>query len=187
MDERMFQGLPNRVEVAEGARLLMTANLHVESGLMNGTQCTLKEHIWGNGHWPNHPDADKRMPTCLLVEAPDYIGPSFFPEDETRRKWIPLFPITRTDTDTGISRTQFPVILGWAITPWKAQGMTLRRVKVKIGKSVSQAGVLFAALLRVRHPDDMMLDDFSRRCTKSCNRLVTRSSWHDCSGSARCV
>ena len=126
---------------------------------MNGTQCTLKAHIWEDDHWPNHPDADKRMPACLLVEAPDYIGPSFFPGDDTRSKWIPLFPITRTDTDTGISRTQFPVILGWAITPWKAQGMTLRRVKVKIGKSVSQAGVLFTALSRVRHPDDMMLDD----------------------------
>ena len=58
-----------------------------------------------------------------------------------------------------ISRTQFPLVLGWALTPWKAQGMTLDKVIVKLGASVGEPGVLFVALSRVRHPDDLMLDD----------------------------
>ena len=58
-----------------------------------------------------------------------------------------------------ISRTQFPLVLGWALTPWKAQGMTLDKVIVKLGASVSEPGVLFVALSRVRHPNDLMLDD----------------------------
>ena len=37
--------------------------------------------------------------------------------------------------------------------------MTLDKVIVKLGASVGDPGVLFVALSRVRHPDDLMLDD----------------------------
>ena len=50
-------------------------------------------------------------------------------------------------------------MLGWALTPWKAQGMTLDKLIVKIGQAAASPGVLFVALSRVRHPRDLMLDD----------------------------
>ena len=56
-------------------------------------------------------------------------------------------------------RRQFPIVLGWALTPWKAQGLTLKKAVVKLGHAVSDPGVLFVALSRVQHPDDLMLDD----------------------------
>ena len=37
--------------------------------------------------------------------------------------------------------------------------MTLAKVIVKLGAAVREPGVLFVALSRVRHPDDLMLDD----------------------------
>ena len=37
--------------------------------------------------------------------------------------------------------------------------MTLDKVVVKLGAAVREPGVLFVALSRVRHPDDLMLDD----------------------------
>ena len=52
---------------------------------------------------------------------------------------------------------QFPLVLGWALTPWKAQGMTLDRAIVRLTKAAS--GVAFVALSRVRHPDHLMLED----------------------------
>ena len=58
-----------------------------------------------------------------------------------------------------MTRTQFPLVLGWALTPWKAQGMTLDKAVVKLSAAVATPGVLFVALSRVRHPDDLMLDD----------------------------
>ena len=100
-----------------------------------------------------------RMPTCLLVEVPDYAGPTFFPDDPARQQWVPIFPIDCASEDGDVTRNQFPVVLGWALTPWKAQGMTLRRVKIKLGKAVTQPGILFTALSRVRHPDNILLDD----------------------------
>ena len=37
--------------------------------------------------------------------------------------------------------------------------MTLAKVIVKLGAAVREPGVLFVALSRVKHPDDLMLDD----------------------------
>ncbi len=56
-------------------------------------------------------------------------------------------------------RKQFPITLGWAIPPWKAQGMTLTRAVVKLRGSVGDSGVLFVAISRARNPDGLMLDD----------------------------
>ena len=56
-------------------------------------------------------------------------------------------------------RKQFPLILGWAMTPWKAQGLTLDRAMVRLTRAASSPGVAFVALSRVRHPDHLMLED----------------------------
>ena len=58
-----------------------------------------------------------------------------------------------------MQRCQFPLILGWAMTPWKAQGMTLDRAIVRLTRAAASPGVAFVALSRVRHPDHLMLED----------------------------
>ena len=58
-----------------------------------------------------------------------------------------------------VIRRQFPLVLGWALTPWKAQGLTLKKVVVKLSRAAAEPGVLFVALSRVEHPDNLMLDD----------------------------
>ena len=66
----------------------------------------------------------------------------------------------REDADKhSIKRRQFPLILGWAMTPWKAQGMTLDRAIVRLTQAAASPGVAFVALSRVRHPDHLMLED----------------------------
>ena len=106
-----------------------------------------------------HHDRALRMPLCILVDCPKYQGPQFFSEPE-RRTWVPIFPKTvRDQQEKDVTRTQFPLVLGWALTPWKAQGMTLDKAVVKLSAAVATPGVLFVALSRVRHPDDLMLDD----------------------------
>ena len=74
------------------------------------------------------------------------------------------FPISkhleddRSQDDT-IARTQLSVVLAWALTPWKAQGMSLEKVVVKIGAAASRPGVAFTSLTRARHPDGLAIDD----------------------------
>ena len=62
-------------------------------------------------------------------------------------------------SDGRIVRQQFPLTLAWAVTHWKAQGMTLKRARVRIGRNVAgQPGVAFVAGTRVGHPWHLMFD-----------------------------
>ena len=159
LEESQFNGLAARVELSDEARVILTQNINPGVGLMNGTQATVKKIVFAPGTHPNHENPAQRLPAFLLLDVPKYTGPVFFSDPE-RQTWVPLFPRTVCDADNrSISRTQFPVVLGWALTPWKAQGMTLEKVVVKLGAAVREPGVLFVALSRVRHPDDLMLDD----------------------------
>ena len=63
------------------------------------------------------------------------MGPTFFPENESRKQWVPIYPITGEDYSVAgksLSRTMLPLRLAWAWTIWKAQGQTIR------GKSCNQ-------------------------------------------------
>ena len=159
MEESHFNGLQAHLELCDEARGILTQNINPGVGLMNGTQVTVKHTIYAPGNHPNHDTPALRLPAYILLDIPTYTGPAFF-DDAARRTWVPLFPRTISDAENrSVSRTQFPLVLGWALTPWKAQGMTLAKVIVKLGAAVREPGVLFVALSRVRHPDDLMLDD----------------------------
>ena len=159
LDDQLFCGLAKRLEIAESARVIITQNLHVEYGLSNGAQGTVQGIVFAPGCHPQHHDPAQRLPRCILVNCPKYKGPTFF-DEPSRRTWVPIFPRTLySPVDKDVSRAQFPLVLGWALTPWKAQSLTLDKAVVKLHGAVATPGVLFVALSRVRHPDDLMLDD----------------------------
>ena len=159
LDESRFNGLAAQVELCEGARVILIHNLAVEFGLMNGTQGVVKQIVFATGCHPRHEDERYRMPEAIVVDFPKYAGPTFF-DDAERRTWVPILVREREDGDKhSIKRRQFPLILGWAMTPWKAQGMTLDRAIVRLTQAAASPGVAFVALSRVRHPDHLMLED----------------------------
>ena len=114
------------------------------------------------GSRPDHDDPQRRVPDVLLVDCPGYAGEPFFDvvRFPNRKQWVPIFPrrAARED-DSSLARTQLPVILAWALTPWKAQGMSLDKVMAQLGKAASRPGVAFVALTCVRRPDGLALDD----------------------------
>ena len=77
-----------------------------------------------------------------------------------RSRWVPIFRVeAESKTDKDVRRQQFPLTLAWALTHWKAQGMTLRRVRVSLGATVAgTVGVGLVAMTRVGHPWHMMLE-----------------------------
>ena len=159
LDESRFNGLAAQVELCEGARVILIHNLAVEFGLMNGTQGVVKQIVFAKGSHPRHEDPRWRMPEAVVVDFPKYAGPTFFDEPE-RRTWVPILVREGEDGDKqSVVRRQFPLILGWAMTPWKAQGMTLDRAIVRLTRAAASPGVAFVALSRVRHPDHLMLED----------------------------
>ena len=131
-----FMGLTRRLEVAIGAIILLIVNLAVDSGLMNGSQGNTIEIVFAKGHHPNHDDPAKHMPSVIIIEFKQYIGPPFF-SDQSKAKWVPIRPVTRNTTDDShMSRRQFRLVFAFALPPWKAQGMTMIKEKQQSKKTL---------------------------------------------------
>ena len=73
-------------------------------------------------------------------------------------------PIFRQEVDAAnvehVKRSQFPLTLAWALTHWKAQGMTLDRVRIRLStKTARQAGIGFVAMSRVKHVRHLIFEE----------------------------
>ena len=97
-----------------------------------------------------------------------YTGTTFFPDDETRRGWVPVHTMTASwYTPNGTpgqydehTRTMFPLRLAWAWTIWKAQGQTIvGKVSLCQGRIEKEHGLTYVALSRVTKFSDIGLHD----------------------------
>lgn len=119
-----FYGLKNLLFLAIGAKVVLEYNLCPEIGLANGCTGILKEIVYGNEVQIKPPS----LPKYCWVEIEEYRGCSFFPpENQARKKWVPIYPITTEDftKNPPFSRTMLPLRLTLAWTIWKAQGQTI--------------------------------------------------------------
>lgn len=163
-----FQGLAGLLEMCEGARVLLTSNLWVEAGLVNGAMGTVVGFVWPEGGHPGAKESDLSMPSYVVVnfddlKMKDVDGEqrSFYPGEPDKKNWVPIkCEQISSNFDEKIKRKQFPLTLAWAITHWKAQGMTLPRAKIRLSAKVAcEHGVGFVASTRVRHPTHMVFED----------------------------
>ena len=116
-----FGGLKSTIHLTIGSRVMLTSNIWVEAGLINGAQGVLRDIVF---HELEEND-DEPSPYYALVELDDYKGPSLF-EDENKNKWVPIFPVTRKHQfNPKIQREQLPLRLSSAMTGHKVQGLSL--------------------------------------------------------------
>ena len=119
-----FSGLKSTIHLTIGARIMITSNLWVEAGLINGAQGVVKDIVFHEDHEVNP------SPHYILVEMDDYKGPRLF-DDDDKRNWVPIFlVIRRHQFDPRAERQQLPVRLSWSMTGFKVQGLTLYGVIV---------------------------------------------------------
>ncbi len=89
------------------------------------------------------------LPKFCWVEMADYAGPTFFPENGSRKQWVLIYPIRGEAfyvAGKSLSTTMLPLRLAWAWTIWKAQGQTIRgKVVIKLGKSEREHGLSYVA------------------------------------------
>ena len=139
-----FDGLRAVVNLVRGCKMVLTRNVAYKFGLANGTRGKLIGVVYGPGGVGTFPEA-------VVGEFPDYCGPAFYKDEP---KWVPILPITALKDGTRMTRTQFPVVAGFALTVNKAQGLTVKEgvvihlVGSKRFRPASKHGLGFVAFTR---------------------------------------
>ena len=146
--DEQAHGLPSVLFLSIGCRIMLRKNLWVDKGLVNGSLGTIKDIVFEVGIRPPN------LPAFLLVKFDNYQGP--FLHDDL----FPIFTTTVTwkEKDTECRRRQFPVSVAYALTIHKAQGLTLERAVIDIGKKQTIPGLSYVALSRVRCLRDLMIE-----------------------------
>ena len=109
-------GLRNKVYLAKGAKIVLTSNIWPEAKLVNGTKGTVAYMVFR--------EQQQALPDLVICHFPEYTGPTFIPGQD---KMVPIAPMQASWTVKGqqFSRTQYPLMLGWAITIHKGQGVII--------------------------------------------------------------
>jgi ATP-dependent DNA helicase PIF1 len=138
-------GLEAVICLANSARVMLTSNLWVDVGLVNGAMGTIQAICYRTGGPPD-------LPIAVMVHFDSYSGPTL--HDGT----VPITPLRRTWSSSGVqcSRLQLPLKLAWAVTIHKSQGLTLDKVVIDVGKREFSTGLTFVACSRVRQLQDLL-------------------------------
>ena len=139
-----FDGLRRVINLVRGCKMMLSRNVAYLYGLANGARGKFIGAVYGSEGIGNFPEA-------LIIDVPEYCGPAFFPEEPT---WVPILPITAMKEGTRMTRTQFPVVAGFALTVNKAQGLTIKEgvvlhfVGTRRFRPASKHGLPFVAFTR---------------------------------------
>ena len=156
MDASKFRGLQDKLYLAVNAKVTLTTNLQTSNGLTNGAKGTVLDIVYRENQKPNID-----LPSFIAVRLPIYDGPQFFAEDSSLKNCIPFGTISiQAQDQIRFTRTQFPFRLSYALTIHKSQGQTINMTVFDIGDK-EQAGLTFVALSRVRHIENLAVEDFS--------------------------
>ena len=152
-DCNLTAGLEAELTIAIGARVMLRRNIDTKKGLVNGSIGTVTaittQHVMIKFDRINEPCAIERVRSKFMVKK------SFF-----------------------VYRKQFPLILAFAVTIHKCQGLSLDCAIIDLSKKVFSPGMAYVALSRVRSLNSVYLTDFdpasiivSSKCLEEVNRL----------------
>ncbi|XP_044714714.1 PIF1-like helicase domain-containing protein [Hirsutella rhossiliensis] len=124
--------LAKQVPVCIGARLMLTCNLWQQVGLCNGARGTVHDIGWAPGADPIR-DQPKIVP-IVAVKRDFLVGATL------------------------CTRTQFPLVVCYAITVHKSQSITEDRIVTDLSCRDFQTGLSYVAVSRVKTLQGLMLD-----------------------------
>ncbi|XP_059073758.1 uncharacterized protein LOC131874410 [Cryptomeria japonica] len=120
--------------ISKNSRVMLTSNLWIQVGLVNGALGYIRKIVYKPGSAPLEP------PTYVMVEFDSYSG---IPFEDHHPNIIPITPIQRGGT------LQLPLRLAWALTIHKSQGLTLSKATIDIGPR-ERIGLTFVAVSHVK-------------------------------------
>lgn len=142
-----IQGLPLSLKLACGAFVMLTTNLNVCTGLVNGATGVVDTI---------YIDESDRIIGCL-VYFKDFKGQQIL---EFPAKHVPIFDVTKQEY--GTRRKMIPLKLSWTMTIHKSQGLTLDEISVHLGKKEYTPGQTFVAISRVKNLASINIHDLTK-------------------------
>ena len=151
--------LPAELPLCLGARVMLMENIWTERGLVNGSVGSVHDIVWA----PDVVDEWRTtQPLAVLVTFDGYEldGPHLTTTDGGKAV-VPIFPSKRDfyRGATALSRTQFPLMVAFAVTIHKAQGMTVDRAVLDISPPDFALGLSYVAVSRVRSLGGIMFEE----------------------------
>ncbi|XP_056322092.1 ATP-dependent DNA helicase PIF1 [Danio aesculapii] len=131
------------LQLKVGAQVMLTKNLDIQRGLVNGARGVVVDFQPGNQGLP------RVRFLCGTVEV------------MKRERWMFKAP-----GGLYLSRQQLPLKLAWAISIHKSQGMTLDCVEISLAR-VFESGQAYVALSRARSLEGLRVMDFDPRVVQA--------------------
>ncbi|XP_051868090.1 ATP-dependent DNA helicase PIF1 [Pristis pectinata] len=128
-----------KLQLKKGAQVMLTKNLDVQRGMVNGARGVVIGFEPGN----------KSMPQVRFMCG---VTETIKPE-----RWL-----VKALGGTYLTRQQLPLKLAWAISIHKSQGMTLDCVEISLAR-VFESGQAYVALSRARSLEGLRVMDFDRK------------------------
>lgn len=174
------QNIALKMDLKEGAQVMLTFNLDVESGLANGSRGVIIGF-----KKPDTPDPEAgfhlRKPEEPLIYAEEAMPVVRFltgfngdGSPQTRTIMVPYTRWGRKDVAKRVEAYawQVPLKLGWATTIHKSQGLSLTCVKAALDQSVFEEGQGYVAVSRSRSLQGLTLTEFKPDVIRANARVV---------------
>ena len=146
--------LSSRLYLTRGSKIMLSWNVCLSVGLVNGATGVIIDLIYENGE--NAPN----LPYAIIFQFNEYKGPPFF-SGEGKEKWVPILAEEYKWGDSNKEehyRIQFPICLAWALTLWKSQGLTIDGLlSFQLGDTEKEHGITFVGLSRSTNINNVSL------------------------------
>ena len=134
------------LQLRKGCQVMCIANIDVELGLCNGTTGNVVGFDYDNA------------PIVRFCNG----------RQITMEKYT-----WKSDLVRGLSVEQYPLILAWAMTIHKCQGVTLNQAIIDAGNDIFADGQVYVALSRVKSLNGLFLTSFK------CSKIITNQKVHN--------
>ena len=158
-------GLHGTLKLAIGARVMLTANVDVSDGLVNGARGEVVHVVTNNSN-----DV-----TSVLVRFDNSrVGLKAIQTSQYRSRFPKAVPLSKYEVvffakgkrGSEIKRLQFPLTLAWATTIHKVQGLTLDEIVVDMKGGRFSPGQAYVAFSRVKTLAGLHILHFNPKATK---------------------
>lgn len=168
-DSNKCGGFVSKIDLAVGSRIMVVRNSPTNRYLVNGSMGTIVGFKWEELARDQHHHGD--LPSSVLVKFDDWriVG-----SQEGIYELKPTDVVYSGRAKEEIQRRMLPIVLCWAVTVHKVQGITVDKAVIYLGAEIFAHGQAYVALSRVRTLDGVAIleQDDNKLTAKPPDKLI---------------